>query len=138
MLMTKMSNSFSFMPSRIVNPQFNSYLSHMLKKVLKKQKKSDSIAFFRSHHPMFPTDRINPTEYIQSFMMLASRHYRRLCSFFAPYTAKLRMDRKTRFISEQYHFSRYAGPYELKFFLSCGHVRQHLLGRLSISIYRLP
>ena len=54
MLMTKMWISFSFMPSRIVDPQFYSYSAYSTQKVPEKQKGNDSIAFFRSHHPMFP------------------------------------------------------------------------------------
>jgi hypothetical protein len=128
MLMTKKLDPFSFMPSCIVDPQFYSYSGCSTQNIPEKRKEPDSIAFFRSHHPMFPTDRINPTEHIQPFLMLVSRHYRRLRSFFAPYTAKLRMYRKTSFISEQDYFSRYSGSHVVEFFLLCEHVRQHLLG----------
>src|SRR5664279_4777221 len=106
MLMTKLFNSFAFVPSCIVDPQFYSYSGYSTQKILEKRKKADGIASFRSHHPMFPADRINPSEYIQPFLMLASRHYRWLSSSFAPYSTKLRMYRKTGFISEQYHFFR--------------------------------
>src|SRR5512136_1611114 len=91
MLTTKALNSFPFMPSCMVNPQFNMYARDAAEQLLKKRQKSGCVASMRFHHSMPAAHWINPAKHIQPLLVLAFCRNSWLCSLFAPHPAQFRM-----------------------------------------------
>lgn len=119
---TKNLDLFSFMPSWAIYPQIDDFVFESMCNVLKEGKKAFRIARIALRHTMQTIYRINPTNNIQTLLMLAGRiNDGLLFPFFRPHSSKLWMQGKTRLISKKNHSILNPFLDHVKFFLmKCG------------------
>jgi hypothetical protein len=102
MFSTKVSESFSFMPTGGVYPQNNDFALKTPINTREKSHKNICIAFFMLHYAVSTSYRIQPTRNIYSFLMLAAciNHWLPF-AFLKPDSFKVGMQRKSYFIGKK-------------------------------------
>ena len=101
MIGKKFRNPFPLMPTGLIHPEINHHLLITKKDTLKHRKKSVSIAFFLTHHPMSARKGIDPSKDIQPFVMLALCQDQRLLSFLHPNPSQFGMKTKPCFVRKK-------------------------------------
>jgi hypothetical protein len=131
-------NAFTFMPTGSIDPKMDTFFHEHIPNLGESHQESICIALRASNHTMTARQRINPTEDIQTFLVLTARQNNRLVVFslLRPYPSQLRMKTKTGLVLKHNSLVIGAVQNDLEFFLS----RLGMLAPLSwlpVHIYRL-
>jgi len=117
MFQKKRCNHAALMPYGIVNPQVYGFVFKAIHNPSQHLQKTIGITLNPSHDTMCPLYWINPAKYVQPLLMLASGIHIRLHTPFSPYSAKLRVQRKTGFILKNNYVPALTVPGRAEFFL---------------------
>ena len=113
----KICNPAAIMPFGIINPQIYVFVFKAIHNFSQHLQKTIGVALNPFHDAMQSLYRINPAKDIQPLLMLASGIHIRLHTPFSPYSAKLRVQGKTRFVLEKNYLTTLALPGHAEFFL---------------------
>jgi len=124
-LCNKLLHSRSLMPGSIIEPKVDNLSLEAGHNLCKHLQETFRISTHPFHDTMPSVERVHPSEKIQALSMLALCIDIGLCTFLAPYSPKLRMERKTRLILKKYYPLTVASSGEAEFFLTCREIPSH-------------
>jgi hypothetical protein len=116
-----------FVPSGLVYPKINKILPVAAEDRPKHSQESIRIPFRLPDHPVIASNRIDPAEYINPFMMLAPRPNHRLLASFRPHPPEFGMETEPCFIRKQDQSLPLTSPKAEEFFLMSAETPSHLL-----------
>jgi hypothetical protein len=110
----------AFVPTSMIHPKVNHHSIESIENISEQGQESIGISFFLLQHAMSASDRVNPTENIEAFMMLTFGQHKGLGTLFSPDPPQLRMQTKPCLIREKKNHFPFASSYLQEFFLpSC-------------------
>jgi len=108
----------AFVPTSMIHPKVNHHSIEAIENISEQGQESIGISFFLLQHPMSASDRVNPTENIEAFMMLTFGQHKGLGTLFSPDSPQLRMQTKPCLIREKKNHFPFASSYLQEFFFT--------------------
>jgi hypothetical protein len=133
----EIGHSWAFVPAGMINPEFDTDRFVPIQDGPKHAEEANRIAPFLFDHPMLSTQRVDPTENVETLVMLALGQNNGLGSPFAPDSAQLWMETKPCLVREQQHPFALTSLDRQEFFYRLPEFLYTIHGGLSVTVYGL-